>query len=85
MSVDNESLRSVIRLVLAIAPFLVFIAVYQRLSMDPFKGRWIPAIAVIFTGYTYSMLISQVWAIARLIMGRGAWAKTARVQSEQAV
>jgi len=83
--IENESLRSLIRFVLAIAPFGVFMVVYQQKAARPFKARWLPAIGLVFTAYTYSMLISQVWALIRLWRGKDAWAKTARVRSENAV
>lgn len=83
--VAEESIRNLLRLILAIAPFLVFIIVYQQRAVSPFKARWIPAISVGFTAYTYTMLVSQVWALGRLATGRGAWAKTARVASKRAV
>lgn len=79
------ALRNVVRLFLSIAPFVVFIVVYQQRAAEPFKGRWLPAIGLIFTAYSYTMIVSQVWAIGRIAIGRGAWAKTARVKSESAV
>ena len=85
MWIDDLVVRNALRLVLAIAPFFVFILVYQRRAVSPFKARWIPAIGLVFTGYTYTMLVSQVWALYRLAVGRDAWAKTARVQSESVV
>lgn len=83
--VGDETVRSVVRFVLAVAPFAVFIFIYQQRSILPFKGRWLPAIGLIFTGYTYTMLVAQVWALFRLATGQGAWAKTARVHSKAAV
>jgi cellulose synthase/poly-beta-1,6-N-acetylglucosamine synthase-like glycosyltransferase len=83
--VPEGALRNTLRLFLSIAPFLVFILVYQARAAEPFKGRWLPAIGFIFTAYSYTMIVSQVWALARIAVGRGAWAKTARVKSESAV
>lgn len=83
--VSDETTRGIIRFILAIAPFTLFIIVYQTKAARPFKVRWLPAIGLVFTMYTYTMLISQVWALSRLALGRDAWAKTARVQSETSV
>lgn len=83
--IDGEIMRNSLRLLLAVGPLCLFVSVYQSHSVRPFPGRWIPAIIVLFTLYTYLMLISQVWAIARLAMGRSGWVKTARVRSEAAV
>jgi cellulose synthase/poly-beta-1,6-N-acetylglucosamine synthase-like glycosyltransferase len=85
MWIASESTRNLVRLVLAIAPFCVFMIVYQQKAAAPFKARWLPAIGVVFTAYTYTMLVSQVWAIGRLFAGKGGWAKTARVASQEAV
>lgn len=85
MWIAAEGLRNLVRLVLAVAPFAVFMIVYQQKAASPFKARWLPAIGVVFTAYTYTMLVSQIWAISRLFAGQGGWAKTARVASKAAV
>jgi hypothetical protein len=85
MWIDAEGVRNLVRLVLAVAPFAVFMVVYQQKAASPFKARWLPAIGVVFTAYTYTMLVSQIWAISRLFAGQGGWAKTARVASKAAV
>ncbi|TLM72985.1 MAG: glycosyltransferase family 2 protein, partial [Actinobacteria bacterium] len=84
-TISDESVRTTIKFLLSIAPLSVFIISYQARSLDPFKGRWLPAIAAIFTAYTYTMLLSQTWALWRIATRRDGWAKTARVRSEAAV
>lgn len=83
--IQNDVVRATIKFLLSVAPLSVFIISYQLRSLDPFKGRWLPAIMVLFTAYTYTMLLSQAWALWRLAVGKDGWAKTARVQSEAAV
>jgi hypothetical protein len=40
---------------------------------------------VIFAFYTYAWLVATLWAWTRMATGQGAWAKTARVASQEAV
>jgi cellulose synthase/poly-beta-1,6-N-acetylglucosamine synthase-like glycosyltransferase len=84
-SLPEGPIRNLVKFTLSFLPICVFVVTYQTRSVAPIRGRWLPAFGVAFTLYTYTMIISQVWALARIVLRRGAWAKTARVKSETAV
>ena len=77
--------RNLVSLVLSVGPLYAFLMTYQKRSPVPLPARWIPAYSVVFAVYTYSWLVATVWAWTRMLLKRGAWAKTGRVKSEAAV
>jgi cellulose synthase/poly-beta-1,6-N-acetylglucosamine synthase-like glycosyltransferase len=77
--------RNAVDLLLSFGPLSLFLATYQRRVPEPLPPRWLPAYAVIFAFYTYAWLVATLWAWTRMATGQGAWAKTARVASQEAV
>lgn len=67
-----------ISLFLSALPVTMFLFVYQRHSYYPFRWYQLPAVAVIFTVYTYVWLITTARAWTRLAIGRKGWVKTPR-------
>ncbi len=77
--------RNTVSLVLSVGPLSAFFFTYQKRTPVPLPVRWVPAYMLLFAFYTYSWLAATLWAWARMSLGRGSWAKTARVESEAAV
>jgi len=77
--------RNSLMMVLSFGPLSVFLLTYQMRTSAPMPVRWLPAYAIIFAVYTYAWMVATAWAWARMLTGRGGWAKTPRVSSESAV
>ncbi len=77
--------RNALALILSFGPLMIFIVTYELRTAVPMPPRWLPAYAIIFAAYTYAWMVATVWAWARILTRRGAWAKTSRVESEAAV
>ena len=72
-------IRSTVSLALGLAPMVMFIFVYQRHSLAPFRLWEIPAAGFVFTLYTYVWTFATIRALSRTVSGRGNWVKTPRV------
>lgn len=83
--VPEGVVRNALILFLSFGPLTVFLLTYQARTAFPMPVRWLPAYAVVFAVYTYAWLVATLWAWARIVLKRGSWAKTARVDSEAAV
>ena len=76
--------RNIALEVLGLGPVVLLLARYQRASRHPLRWWELPAYGAFFVVYVYLWAVASVWAWARLLLGRTAWAKTARVHSEAA-
>lgn len=72
-------------LVLSFGPMTLFMTTYQARAAHPLRWWELPAYALIFAFYTYMWVAASISAWIRLSLGRDAWAKTQRVESEVAV
>lgn len=77
--------RNVTNILLSFGPLVAFLVTYESRSPSPLPARWMPAYAVIFAFYTYAWMVATAWAWSRMLLGKGSWAKTPRVNSESAV
>ncbi|TLM94733.1 MAG: glycosyl transferase family 2, partial [Actinobacteria bacterium] len=77
--------KNMLILFLSFGPLSIFLFTYQARTSAPMPARWIPAYAIVFAVYTYAWMVATAWAWSRMITKQGSWAKTARVESEQAV
>lgn len=71
--------RNAVSLTIGLAPLVMFLLVYQRYSLVPFRVWQLPAAGMAFTLYTYVWIFATVRALARKLTGRGNWVKTPRV------
>ena len=53
-----------------------------RESQHPLRWWELPAYGAAFAIYAYLWAVATLWAWARMLLGRGSWAKTARVKPE---
>jgi len=79
------ALKNAVLLVLSIGPLALFMTTYQTHAASPLKWWEVPAYAFIFAFYTYMWVAASMSAWFRMSLGRDAWAKTQRVESEIAV
>lgn len=84
-SIPPGAARNLVTLLISFGPLWAFLATYQMRAPVRLPLRWLPAYSVIFAFYTYAWLVATLWAWGRIFIGRGAWAKTARVESEAVV
>jgi 1,2-diacylglycerol 3-beta-glucosyltransferase len=68
--------------VLGVGPVAIFLVRYQQKSRNPLRWWELPAYGALFALYAYLWAIATVWAWARMLLGRGGWAKTARVRTQ---
>ena len=73
---------NVVNLTFALTPIAVFMHVYQRHSLKPFRFWEIPAAAMVFTLYTYVWIFATARALVRAATGRHNWVKTPRVAEQ---
>lgn len=83
--IDNWHVHNAVLLALSCGPLIGFLTTYQRRAWHPLRFWELPAFGFLFSMYAYLFVFSQVWAWGRILMRRGAWAKTPRVQAEHAV
>lgn len=83
--IAQDQTRNFVQLLLSVGPLLAFMLTYQTRSRHPLKYWEIPAFALLFSLFAYAFVISTVWAWARMLTGRGSWAKTPRVVAESVV
>jgi cellulose synthase/poly-beta-1,6-N-acetylglucosamine synthase-like glycosyltransferase len=67
---------------LGIGPVAIFMIRYQQYSRLPLRWWELPAYGAAFALYAYLWAVATLWAWTRMLLGRGGWAKTARVKQE---
>ena len=72
--------RNLATLVLGVGPVAIFLVRYQQQSRLPLRWWELPAFGAAFALYAYLWAVATVWAWARMLFGRGSWAKTARIR-----
>jgi len=72
--------RNVATEVLGVGPVAIFLVRYQQQSRLPLRWWELPAFGAAFALYAYLWALATVWAWARMLLGRGSWAKTARIR-----
>jgi len=80
--IKDEGDRRLVNLTFGLIPIVIFMFVYQRNSLAPFRAWEVPAMAMVFTAYTYVWIFATARAIARIAFGRDNWVKTPRVSEE---
>ena len=75
--------RNLATLVLGVGPVAIFLVRYQQKSRLPLRWWELPAFGAAFALYAYLWAIATVWAWTRMLLGRGGWAKTARIRRPQ--
>ena len=76
--------KNVATLVLGVGPVAIFLVRYQTESDRPLRWWEVPAYGAAFALYAYLWALATLWAWARMLLGRGSWAKTARIQQQEA-
>jgi 1,2-diacylglycerol 3-beta-glucosyltransferase len=72
--------KNLATLSLGIGPVAIFMVRYQQQSHLPLRWWELPAYGAAFALYAYLWAIATLWAWLRMLLGRGGWTKTARVQ-----
>lgn len=75
--------RNVATLILGVGPVAIFLVRYQQKSRLPLRWWELPAFGALFAAYAYLWAVATLWAWARMLVGRGGWAKTARVRTRE--
>jgi 1,2-diacylglycerol 3-beta-glucosyltransferase len=77
--IKDPEARRVLTLVLSFGPLVGFAATYQRFAAQRLPYWALPGVITVFAFYGYFWGIpANLWALARIAMRRGAWAKTPR-------
>jgi cellulose synthase/poly-beta-1,6-N-acetylglucosamine synthase-like glycosyltransferase len=74
--------RNTVSLLFGLTPIAAFMYAYQRHALKPFRFWEIPAVAMVFTLYTYVWIFATARALARNATGRQNWVKTPRVAEQ---
>lgn len=69
--------------VLGVGPVAIFLIRYQQRSRVRLRWWELPAYGAAFALYAYLWAVATVFAWARMLLGRGGWAKTARVRPQE--
>lgn len=78
--VSDHGTRRLLNLAFGLLPITLFMFAYQRHAVRRF-GLWeLPAVAVVFTAYTYVWIFATARALGRIALGRRNWVKTPRVK-----
>lgn len=77
--------RNLVSLTIGLMPLAMFMFVYQRNALRPFRLWELPSAGVAFTLYTYVWVFATLRALARNVGGRHNWVKTPRVADPIAV
>ena len=77
--------RRLFILVLSTGPLAVLTVSYQRNARVPLRTWEIPAYALAFTVFSYLWVTATLCAWARILLRRGSWAKTPRVNTNPVV
>lgn len=80
--IPDEADRRLVDLAFGLIPVTIFMYVYQRRATARFHLWELPAMAAVFTAYTYVWAIATVRALGRIALGRDNWVKTPRVTEE---
>jgi cellulose synthase/poly-beta-1,6-N-acetylglucosamine synthase-like glycosyltransferase len=78
-------LRNFVVVLISILPICYLMLRHQQHTKLPLRLWELPAYAGIFSVYGYLWAVATVIAWVRMAVGRGGWAKTARVKSEAQV
>jgi 1,2-diacylglycerol 3-beta-glucosyltransferase len=73
--------RNLMTELLGVGPVAIFLIRYQQYSRYPLRAWELPAFGALFAAYAYLWAIATLWAWGRMLVGRGGWAKTARVET----
>jgi hypothetical protein len=68
---------------LGVGPVAIFLVRYQQKSHLPLRWWELPAYGAAFALYAYLWAVATVMAWMRMLLGRGGWAKTARIRRPQ--
>lgn len=78
--VGDEHVRRLLTLGLSFGPLVAFAITYQRFAAQRLPWWGVPGAFVLFAFYGYFWAVpSSLRALARIVLGRGSWAKTPRV------
>jgi 1,2-diacylglycerol 3-beta-glucosyltransferase len=72
--------KNLVTELLGVGPVAIFLVRYQQRSRFRFRPWELPAFGALFAAYAYLWAIATLFAWARMLAGRGGWAKTARVE-----
>lgn len=71
--------KNLATLLFGVGPVAIFLVRYQQYSRFRFRRWELPAFGALFAAYAYLWALATLWAWGRMLLGRGGWAKTARV------